>query len=431
MKKVLLISLSLISLSAVSQWNTITSIPPGEYNKIKADDNSILWIVGKNLIMKSNDLGNNWSATPLDNLELADLQIINNSLTYYYSFGGIYKSIDSGQSFYDTITFFAGCDRAYFLDESIGFEFGFNRIYKTFNGGISGDTVWQNTLFGYDYAIITSMIFINDSTGFCCGWERDNQGGAHLRGFIMKTTDQGNNWTFMYHPPFWSGSFQNIQILSDNENFIYCFDEDNRIYTSEDQGITWFVNTSLLPNILKMRDLSLLNEDSSFSILCYEPNYLVDTMFIFEVLFSENHFESWYSQFKDTITWNDPYFDSEPFKSLLFLNDSTGFITGDYLLLKTTNGGGYNPHVTIPESLILNNSDINIYPNPTSNQIRVESSETLKFLSLYNSFGKLMLKKKVDDRQFEIPVTAYPAGVYMIRVETDKQVISRKVLVIH
>jgi hypothetical protein len=42
-----------------------------------------------------------------------------------------------------------------------------------------------------------------------------------------------------------------------------------------------------------------------------------------------------------------------------------------------------------------------------------------------------MLKKKVDKMRFEIPVSAYTAGVYMIRVESGAEVISRKVMVIH
>jgi len=76
-------------------------------------------------------------------------------------------------------------------------------------------------------------------------------------------------------------------------------------------------------------------------------------------------------------------------------------------------------------------SYINIYPNPSNDFIRIESSEELRFISIYNSFGELMLKKKVDDRHLEIPVPGYPPGVYMIRVETEKETISRKVLIIH
>lgn len=74
---------------------------------------------------------------------------------------------------------------------------------------------------------------------------------------------------------------------------------------------------------------------------------------------------------------------------------------------------------------------LNIFPNPSKDFIRIESTEEIKFISLYNSYGKLMLQKKVDERQVEITVRDYPAGVYMIRVETGKEMISRKVLVMH
>jgi hypothetical protein len=76
-------------------------------------------------------------------------------------------------------------------------------------------------------------------------------------------------------------------------------------------------------------------------------------------------------------------------------------------------------------------SYVSIYPNPASDYIRIESSKELGFVSIFNSFGELMLKKKLHERQVEIAVKDYPAGVYMMRVETDKERISRKVVVIH
>jgi hypothetical protein len=52
-------------------------------------------------------------------------------------------------------------------------------------------------------------------------------------------------------------------------------------------------------------------------------------------------------------------------------------------------------------------------------------------VSLYNSFGLLILKNKVDETHLEIQVEGYPAGVYMIRIETDQEAISKKVMIIH
>jgi hypothetical protein len=78
-----------------------------------------------------------------------------------------------------------------------------------------------------------------------------------------------------------------------------------------------------------------------------------------------------------------------------------------------------------------NDGFLKIFPNPSDCSVGIESSENIEMISLYNSFGKLMLKKKVDEKQLEIPVSAYPAGVYMIRVEMDREAISRKVMVVH
>jgi hypothetical protein len=77
------------------------------------------------------------------------------------------------------------------------------------------------------------------------------------------------------------------------------------------------------------------------------------------------------------------------------------------------------------------NTYVQIFPNPSSDLIHVVASETILSIRIYNSFGLLMLKKKVDEKQLEIPVAAYPAGVYMIRVEAAGQVISKKVMVVH
>lgn len=75
--------------------------------------------------------------------------------------------------------------------------------------------------------------------------------------------------------------------------------------------------------------------------------------------------------------------------------------------------------------------NVSIYPNPCDDFLRIESSEELRFISIYNSFGELRLRKKVDDRHYEIPVSGYPSGIYMVRVETGKQTVSRKILIIH
>jgi hypothetical protein len=74
---------------------------------------------------------------------------------------------------------------------------------------------------------------------------------------------------------------------------------------------------------------------------------------------------------------------------------------------------------------------LSLFPNPCNDFLRIESSERLGLISIYNSFGELILKKKVDEKQIEIPVSDYSAGVYLIRVDAGGCVISKKVIVVH
>jgi hypothetical protein len=72
--------------------------------------------------------------------------------------------------------------------------------------------------------------------------------------------------------------------------------------------------------------------------------------------------------------------------------------------------------------------DLNIYPNPANELLNIESSEILGVVSLYSYNGRLMFRKEITDRNFILPVKEYPEGVYLLRVETEKEVASRKVI---
>ncbi|MCU0369799.1 MAG: T9SS type A sorting domain-containing protein [Bacteroidales bacterium] len=74
---------------------------------------------------------------------------------------------------------------------------------------------------------------------------------------------------------------------------------------------------------------------------------------------------------------------------------------------------------------------VNIYPNPCYDLIKIESSEEIRLVSLYNSHGQMILRKDVDDEVTGIPVKDLQPGLYLVKVETKKQIISTKLLVMH
>ena len=74
-------------------------------------------------------------------------------------------------------------------------------------------------------------------------------------------------------------------------------------------------------------------------------------------------------------------------------------------------------------------SSINIYPNPANDLLKIESSEKIEMISIFNSFGELMLRQKVDEKQLEISVKLYPSGVYLVRIGTLSGTVGRKVII--
>jgi hypothetical protein len=136
---------------------------------------------------------------------------------------------------------------------------------------------------------------------------------------------------------------------------------------------------------------------------------------------------------------NEPEMIAEVEDTLYIDTVSSGYTTSCYKL-KSVYYDEYESAFSEEACVIFTSSDpveleddglLKIFPNPSNHAVMIESSQNIELVSLYNSFGELMLKKKVDDKQFEMPVAAYPAGVYMIRVETDREVVSKKVMVVH
>jgi hypothetical protein len=136
---------------------------------------------------------------------------------------------------------------------------------------------------------------------------------------------------------------------------------------------------------------------------------------------------------------DDPYFLRDYSDTTYYLDDSLNkalkcyYVTALYIngqdTCESPSSNEACEFVSVNENIPV--SGLNIYPNPCNDLLKIESSEELVLITLYNSFGELMLKKKVDESQFEIPVSAYPAGVYMIRIEMGGRVISKKVMVVH
>jgi hypothetical protein len=69
------------------------------------------------------------------------------------------------------------------------------------------------------------------------------------------------------------------------------------------------------------------------------------------------------------------------------------------------------------ELLKIRNSII-LYPNPAQNQVHISSDFSLKSISVYNLTGAKMLEQFPDQNEFDIDISQFPNGIYIINTLT-------------
>jgi hypothetical protein len=83
------------------------------------------------------------------------------------------------------------------------------------------------------------------------------------------------------------------------------------------------------------------------------------------------------------------------------------------------------------KSLGINAPDVimNIYPNPASDFFRITSEKLIENIDMFSSSGQLVASKRFDSRTGFINVSGLPAGLYIVRINSEAGMIQRKVLV--
>lgn len=73
-----------------------------------------------------------------------------------------------------------------------------------------------------------------------------------------------------------------------------------------------------------------------------------------------------------------------------------------------------------------NSISLNVYPNPTSNTLGVESEKTISSYDIFDMMGNQVCFREVGSKSFQVDVDELPAGTYMIRLMSDGMVQTKK-----
>ncbi len=77
----------------------------------------------------------------------------------------------------------------------------------------------------------------------------------------------------------------------------------------------------------------------------------------------------------------------------------------------------------------LTTPDVNFFPNPTSDILNVVADRDMQKVWLLNSLGQTVLENVVNARQLQLNVHQFKQGIYFVKVETEGNITTRKVII--
>lgn len=76
----------------------------------------------------------------------------------------------------------------------------------------------------------------------------------------------------------------------------------------------------------------------------------------------------------------------------------------------------------------LNQTQINVYPNPAKNQISIDGCQKMQ-INIYNLLGELIYANTSNTNTLEINTSTWPSGTYLIKTQNARESIIKKIIV--
>ena len=96
----------------------------------------------------------------------------------------------------------------------------------------------------------------------------------------------------------------------------------------------------------------------------------------------------------------------------------------------TTSGWDITVFCTLLSTNEFNKNDINIYPNPVSDILNINSEQVLSQLIIYDLTGKVIYDKKVrsQDSNYNVDMSPMSSGIYLMKLKSGKQVVTKRII---
>lgn len=104
------------------------------------------------------------------------------------------------------------------------------------------------------------------------------------------------------------------------------------------------------------------------------------------------------------------------------------------LLVITHQGSPVFYHVYVTPCLTVgvddvNNITLNLYPNPTHDKLFINSDIKIESLDIINLSGQIVYQTSLNQSSTQIDVSHLPGGAYMVKLNNDRGIISRRLVI--
>jgi len=365
-------------------WEELLYNNPSKFQELKfTSETEGFAIMGNSFLgspMKTVDGGYTWADdTLVPEQSVYQLQGVGQTLYYLSSYRHLLKSTDAGQN-WETLDL--PDYSSLFNDMSVPDE---NTLYlcddsSTLFKSIDGGNTWNKISFT-EYHDYTASYFFNSDFG----WLID---GASAK--LYRTTDGGISWKRKIVDQ--NNTSMPTQIYFINTDTGFVFNENGLVYRTIDGGDFW---------------IKVLNANYN-----YKPNFHFiseNTGYLFvntKIFITED----------GGLTWDEHQTLSQNITCASFYNNFS--YLGGFAELCAVN----SDILSIDDGIA--NSNIGVYPNPTSGKIVVNDTYVNE-LVVFNSAGIRIL---TEENQSNIDLSKLPKGIYFVKIVTKTSTRTEKII---
>lgn len=407
------------SISFAQNWNTLSLPSTGRYDDVFFIDENIGWAINSTNyeVSKSTDGGETWNLqfSTVDE-HLRNIVFLDHNRGFLGTLtSSFYKTSNGGQTW--ELINIPGVEAICGLDvvgDSIVYGCGayFEPAYiiKSSDGGDNWTFIDMSA-----YATgLVEVLFIDEYTGFACGKNEDG-------GIILKTTDGGQVWTEIFNTGLPGEYVWKMQQLFSNQDVFFASVQSiwpnyGKMIKSIDGGNTWVAK-------------DIYSNDPSASL---DPS-IQGIGFVSENHgWASGHYSTLLETFDGGDTWelaaNGSVINVNRFQ---VINENLVFASGTQLY-KYTNNLGTESHL----GELHKGLEINISPNPIDNQLNISiifEKKNHMVITLFDGQGKkirqlareTILTEGEQVYSFDFP---YPSGIYYVHFHSDVEAKSIKIV---